>query len=424
MESMSRFTRLITIFTAALATSALVAWVTYVLANRQPVDFRVYYLSAKLFAAGGSPYTITRAAWFAYGHHAGLRDVVWPYRYPPYTAALLRPFLPLGLHTIVWAWQLASVAAMVSAAWLLGKMAGGARGVVPALALLVAFTPVYDTLLLGQINGFVLLSLVIALWALRTQRSSALGISLAVGTALKLVPGVLVLYLIARRRWRAVLVFGLALAALTVLSLPFVGISGFVDYAHHAIDLTRPELVMNGPTNVTFVGAMGRLLTTNTPLARTIGRGLAGALIVATAALCWRPRGRRRNPGVDASTASLEFALIVAALPLLPPFTWYHQLVLSLIPLMLIGRRLWERRAVWSVTILAALFIACDVEWLLWTFVAFYGHYVPPLFYRVSFPTLLCVAIWLMGAREVWAARSAARVPARRALEGAETAGG
>lgn len=425
MKAMSRSARLITIVTAALAAATLMAWTAWALANWPPIDFRVYYLSAKLFAAGQSPYTIARSAWFAYGHHVGLRDVVWPYRYPPYTAAFLQPFLPLGLHTIVWAWQLASVAAMVGAAWLLGKTIGGDRGIIAALLLLVAFTPTYDTLLYGQINGFVLLSLAVALWALRTRRSSALGASLALGTALKLVPGVLILYLAARRRWRAVLVFGLTLLILTALALPFVGLRGFVDYAHHAVDLTRPQLVMNGPTNVTFVGAMGRLLTTDTALARSIGRGLALALIVATAALCWRRPAGSRHTAIGDDHATLEFALIIAALPLLPPFTWYHQLVLSLVPLLVVGRRLWQRRAVWSLTILGALFLACDIEWLLWTFVAAYGHYVPPMFYRVSFPTLLCVALWLLGGREVWLAKSAVRERhAERSLDRAEAAEG
>jgi hypothetical protein len=425
MNAMSRSARLITIVTAALAAATLAAWAAWALANRPPIDFGVYYLSAKLFAAGRSPYTIARSAWFAYGHHVGLHDVAWPYRYPPYTAALLQPFLPLGLHGVVWTWQLASVAAMVGAAWLLGKAIGGARGIIAALLLLVAFTPVYDTLLFGQINGFVLLSLAVALWALRTKRSSALGVSLALGTALKLVPGVLILYLAARRRWRAVLVFALTLIVLTALALPFVGLRGFVDYAHHAVDLTRPELVMNGPTNVTFVGAMGRWLTTDTTLARAIGRGLALALTMATVALCWRrPSGSRRVAAGD-EPAALELALIVAALPLLPPFTWYHQLTLSLFPLLVVGRRLWQRRAVWSLTILGALLVACDIEWLLWTFVAAYGHYVPPMLYRVSFPTLLCVALWMLGGREVWLVKSAARERhAERLLDRTEAAEG
>ena len=55
------------------------------------------------------------------------------------------------------------------------------------------------------------------------RRERTLGAGLAVGTAIKLVPAALVIYLVARRRWRAVAWFAIGLALLTLSAVPLVG---------------------------------------------------------------------------------------------------------------------------------------------------------------------------------------------------------
>ena len=92
---------------ALLATAALAGWAVFATLTRAQIDFRVYYLAAVVWAHGGSPYSMPRADWFAFGHHLGLKDFVWPYRYAPYTAALLRPFLAAGEPAIRAVWQAA-----------------------------------------------------------------------------------------------------------------------------------------------------------------------------------------------------------------------------------------------------------------------------------------------------------------------------
>jgi len=345
-----------------------------------------FAVAAEIWSHGGSPYAMSRAAWFAYGHHVGLHDFVWPYRYPPYTGAVLRPLMPLGEPAVRAVWQATSVASTVAAAWLLARALGGRIMYVAAFLLLLGLAPAYDTLLVGQINGFLLLSLTVAFWAMAHRRERTLGAGLAVGTAIKLVPAALVIYLVARRRWRAVAWFAIGLALLTLSAVPLVGARAFVEYAQWAIELVRPESVMNGPTNATFVGAMGRLLPHNLDLARALGRGLSAAALLATAALCWPRRDRLHDD-------ALAFAMIVAVLPLLPPFTWFYQLLLLLLPLLVVGQRLWRDGRRWELTLLAALLAATDA---MWVFID-PGHWwrlrVSGVYYTLSFPTLLCVAL-------------------------------
>jgi hypothetical protein len=380
---------------AVAAAAALAAWAVWANIYRQPIDFRVYYLAAEAWAHGRDPYEMSRATWFAFGHTLRIGRFVWPYRYPPYTAALLRPFLSFGEPAARVAWQSASVASMVAAAWLTARALGGRWMYAAAFLLLLVFAPAYDTLIVGQINGFLVLSLAVALWAIVRRRDRALGVSLAVGTALKLVPAALFVYFLARRRWRASAWFVIGLAVLTLVALPLVGRHAFVGYANWAVDLVRPQLVMNGPMNVTFVGAMGRLFPHDLGLARSLGRLLGGAALLATVVVCWP---RRDRPPDDL----LAFSMIVTLLALLPPFTWYHQLITLLPPLLVVGQRLWRGGRWWELGLLAVLMAAADGTWILLDPVWWLGFHPPNVYYAISFPTLLCVALWAICGLELW----------------------
>jgi hypothetical protein len=307
-------------------------WIVRVVVGNHALDYMVYFMSGAAYARGESPYTMAKPSWQALAATLHITHFAWPYRYPPYTAALFRVLQPFGVQPVLVGWLAVNAAAMIVAAWVVAQALGGGRRVALSLALLLALGPAFDTLLFGQINGLLLLTLAVAFWSVVRSRERLCGAALALGAALKVTPAVLVAWLAFRGRWRAVGASAAALALLTLAALPFVGLQGFVDYWRHGLDLTRPDLVITGATNVSFVGAMGRLLPHHLDLARTLGRGLAAVVTVVTVALC-RPWGRRAR---DARLVPLEFSLVVAALPLLPPFTWFHQLVTLLIPMVVV----------------------------------------------------------------------------------------
>jgi len=365
-------------------------WIVWVVANNQALDYMVYFLSGAAYAHGESPYTMAKPSWRALAAGLHISHFAWPYRYPPYTAALFRVLQPLGVQPVLVGWLVVNAVALIVAAWVVAQALGGGRRVAVSLALLLALGPAFDTLMFGQINGLLLLVLALAFWSLQRSRERLGGAALALGTAIKVTPAVLLAWLAFRGRWRAVGAAGAALVLLSLAALPFVGLQGFVDYWRHGLDLARPDLVITGATNVSFVGAMGRLLPHHLDLARTLGRALAAAVVVVTVALCC-PWGRRAR---DARLVPLEFSLIVAALPLLPPFTWFHQLVTLLIPMVVV-----------------------------WTWVGEgQGWAAPPWFYRASFVTIFAVAVWAACARQLWwerrAALGAGRPPQRVAKAG------
>ncbi len=371
-------------------------WLTYVTMADRPLDFYVYYMAAETIARGDSPYTISDTAWDALASDLGITNYTRPYRYPPYTAVLLTLFRPLGPRGTMVIWVIANAAAMIGGAWLLGQTLGNGRWLPLSLAALLLFVPPLATLLAGQVNGLLFFCLALALWGMTRQREGWLGVSLALGTALKVIPLALVLYLFWRRRWRAGLTAASVLLILTLGCLPALGWESLADYGRKAIFLSRPDSVYTSPPNQTITAVLGRTFPAMPPLALAGGRWLGLLLVILTAALCW--------PVGDATRwMPLEFGLIVAALQLIPPFTWYHQLVLLLIPLLIVGNRLWAARQWGHLVLLAVLFALTDMHGLAW-------HCLAGWPWLTSFPFLLGLTLWgLSGwflARRKWHAAS------------------
>ena len=161
-------------------------------------DSRVYYGAIQYwFRDGGMVYD-----WLRPGTPYG-------FTYPPFAGLAMSPmaWLPFPLVLII-----ATAATVVTTGlivWWLIAPAVRRRGWTPwfafavALCLAVAFEPVRETITFGQVNTL-LLALVAAdlLFGLsRGRRWAGVGIGLA--TAIKLTPGVFILYLLVTRRWRA-----------------------------------------------------------------------------------------------------------------------------------------------------------------------------------------------------------------------------
>ena len=149
------------------------------------------------------------------------------FTYPPFAGIVMVPmaYLPFWLILV-----LASAATVVSTAlvtwWLAGPAIRRSRwtpwfaGTV-AVALALCFEPVRETFGFGQVNTL-LLALVagdVLFGVARGRKWAGIGIGLA--TAVKLTPGVFILYLLVTGRWRAA---GTAIAAAAVATLIAAGL--------------------------------------------------------------------------------------------------------------------------------------------------------------------------------------------------------
>jgi hypothetical protein len=93
----------------------------------------------------------------------------------------------------------------------------------------------------------------------------------------------------------------------------------------------------------------------------------------------------------------LGFGLVVATSLVIGPFTWYHQFVWLLIPLLTLACWWVSARRWWLVVLLAALVVAIDANELLW---AGLHHAViaSGLYRALSTPFVATMIVWALAA--------------------------
>ncbi|GGL88928.1 MULTISPECIES: glycosyltransferase 87 family protein [Micromonospora] len=266
--------------------------------------------------------------WWASGQP--LYDYVQPDRvqgelyftYPPFAALLLRPFtlIPLGATELVFT-VLTVVGVVVTTRWLVLPLVdrhGLPRvfTVVVAVLLVLAVESTRETITFGQINMLlVVLILADLLFAVpRGSRWAGVGVGLA--TALKLFPGIFIVYLLATRRWRAAAVASATAAGATLLAAAVAPGDSWRFWTH---ELWSTERV--GRTDYTgnqsLFGLLSRLTAPERP--SQLGWLLLVALVAGYG--LWRAA---RAAGAGDHLAGLTLTGLVAAL--ISPITWTHHI--------------------------------------------------------------------------------------------------
>jgi hypothetical protein len=288
-------------------------------------DLTSYLLSARALSDGQSPYGL---------------DTPFPYIYPLFLAFVLLPLAALPYGAAVVAWFAASVAALgailVESAFT--RIADGRRqgsDLAIAATILITFNVIQNNLLNGQVNFFVVLCCVLAVAsagppegghyvgrASPGRRELVAGAWLGAAIALKLMPVLLVVYFLVRRRFRAVLVAGVTALALALAPALLMGGSGTVEpgfsritgvYSQYARELLVP--MMTTPAgNATLAYSVASVVQ------RVLGVGPAWWLdaicalavlgvIVAVDVRTWRRRG------ADLAAAAAYLVAIVLVSP-------------------------------------------------------------------------------------------------------------
>jgi alpha-1,2-mannosyltransferase len=140
------------------------------------------------------------------------------FTYPPFAGLVMSPMAYLPIVVVAIVATLATILSTAAVVWWLAKPLVGRIGFVAVLLLALLFEPVRETITFGQVN-MLLLALVTAdmLFGVgRDRKWGGAGIGLAV--AIKLTPGVFILYLLVTRRWRALAVSIGSAAGATLLA--------------------------------------------------------------------------------------------------------------------------------------------------------------------------------------------------------------
>jgi alpha-1,2-mannosyltransferase len=269
---------------------------------------------------------VSAMRWWANGH--ALYDYAQPDRvqgklyftYPPFTAILLRPFaaVPIGF-TIALFTAGTAIALAVTTWWLVAPLAaryGWPRWFAAGLAIPLVFViePTRETFTLGQIN-MLLIVLILAdlLFAVPAGwRWAGVGVGLA--TALKLFPGIFIVYLLVTRRWRAAAVASATAASATLLAAAVAPHASWQFWTNALWDTGRVGRT-DYTGNQSLLGLLSRLVAPEDPN-RLIW--LVLAVPVAGYGL-WR--ARRAAEGGD-ELAGVTLTGLVGAL--ISPITWPH----------------------------------------------------------------------------------------------------
>lgn len=291
----------------------LLAARSFVTSSGFAYDYQAYDAAARRITAGQPLYPPGVAEAYNSGSYAGL------YLYPPPPAVALIPMTVLAPDQAALAWMWLRLALLAIGAFVL-PVSALARGAVFAIGA-ISF-PVWYDLNLGN-TSIVLFAVSAVIWRFRERPAGS--IALAIAGVLRYPFGVVLLAWILARRWRAAAWTIFAGLLIGVLTLPIVGINGWLDYASA---LTALRDVSSGEHNLSFITTAHAFgLPGPDSLWVLIGVGSA-SLATAFAAL-------RR----DAETAVV---VSLAATILFFPFFHPHYLAQLLIPAaFLAGRGQW-----------------------------------------------------------------------------------
>lgn len=263
------------------------------------IDLAVYRGAGVALLSGESPYHPS----FATDFGGGL-----PFTYPPFAAVLsvALAYIPFTLLLITW-----TVASMV-ALWAGLRMWFPTRSrcfVMLALAASVWFTPVTDVLLLGQIGIF----LVVGTYWDSVRVGKTAGALVGVLAAVKLVPGLFILYFLVTRQWRKFVISVasfLACTGVSFLVLPNDAVTYFRSLA------SATDRVTGDPGFYSNQSLLGLLARMNVSDAWAIAAAVA-LIVVLWAAFRMYSRGY----------AAPAVTMVGLGSCLISPITWQHHMV-------------------------------------------------------------------------------------------------
>ncbi len=281
------------------------------------------------------------------------------YLYPPFLATVLAPMKPLGITGGAIVWFALCAAGAILGTWLAVGAAAGTgpskRARVAALvaALVVAGRFFGDDFGNGNANSLVLLACAGGAVAFARGRG-ILGASLfAVATAIKATPGLVLVWLLARRAWKE------AAAFVGVLAVLLVGLPALAVGPARAVEMNREFLARSASreegvreaapvTGSSLRAAIHRVASdapdreregarpvkiASVPPATADAVWMALALCsVAALAFLWS----RRGPN-EASTTVVDLSLVLVAAALLSPVTRKAHLVTLVLPAAALG---------------------------------------------------------------------------------------
>ncbi|GAA4162258.1 hypothetical protein GCM10022251_42990 [Phytohabitans flavus] len=282
-------------------------------------DLKVYYGSINYWVHdGGQIYDFLKP------------NSKYGYTYPPFAALAM---LPMALFSWPVAIVISSAAVVVTTGlilwWLLDPISrreGWTRwfAFVIAACLVAAFEPMRETFSFGQVNTLLLFLVAVDLLWLVGRGHKAAGVGIGLATAVKLTPGIFILYLLVTRRWRAAITASATAAGATLLAAALAPNASRQFWTEMLWNTDRVGS-LSYVSNQSLQGVMARLDPVHPSTITWL------VLVLATLAIwVWRVRYADVRTGL---------ALTGVVGCLISPVTWVHHLVWLLPALILLVDR-------------------------------------------------------------------------------------
>lgn len=251
--------------------------------------------------------------------------------YPPPLAGTLTPFAALGpadYRLAAWGWSSLGAVVLVATVLAVARSEGlgdrlrAAAGLGPWILVAAAFgfPPVIGELVLGNVN-LLLLGLFGAAW-LGVRRGTtggerAAGLAIGIAAAIKVFPGLLLLWFLLTGRRQGALFVILGAAAAALVTLPITGLQPWLDYPAALLNLSAPSDTTDTLAPTVWLGQL-------------VGFTPARLLVTAAgiALLAWSARAR---------PARMSFTVAVLASILVAPALYQHYLAILVLPFLLLA---------------------------------------------------------------------------------------
>jgi len=312
--------------TIALAALGLVAYFAlFYVEPSDAKDLRIYFDTADRLRQGLPLYD----ARYTFADRGS--DFELQYLYPPALAALLAPLVPLSADTVFLVWQTGILASLVASALILAQfiriLAPAKSSLTASLLflLLALWPPTLDGILWGQVNAYILVLLVGAVYASARDAVRSAGFLLGLAIAIKATPAILTIPLLLNGKWRALLwtALGIIAAHLPLCFYP-AGLQAIPDFVR-----TTSEIAVGDVVNDPFYDySLRRVITFFTDVPPVVFTGLAvlvafSYLVIVAAYV----RASQRDSGDTGPMLGLELLLGIPVMLVVSPLIWNHHLI-------------------------------------------------------------------------------------------------
>lgn len=283
-----------------------------------------------------------------------------PFTYPPFAALLAVPLALLTFRLDGWLWFGAQAVVVGVVTWYAGRPAWrrlGHRGVLAwsgFTAVALWTIPIKDGFRFGQVDVFLVALVLLDLLRIGPARRLPLGVGVGLATAIKLTPGLFIVYFVVTRQWRAAATSLGTAAAATLVAAAVLPRASVTYWTGALLDSRRV-----GPGDATSNQSIrGVLLRLGGFVGTTGACWLLLGLAVAVTGLMIARRAHRRGQ------TRLAIAAVALTGLLISPVSWIHHFAWLLVVIPAIwGEQPWRdrRRLVAGLVLLVGFLL--DLPW-------------------------------------------------------------